>query len=146
MHLPLDGFSPLNTNLSKAFMIGSQCESVGVNRNILNCTLPDGRNIQQNNSRIGTLGVNEDIFSPSCNLTKTSSLRSCTWIIKPLDTSIHGSATQERNSDLLCIEKYGVKIVLGEIVPDLDPIKWANPCEVRPQRDPKFQKPRAPCC
>ena len=60
--LPLDSLSPLNTNQSKAFMIGSQCNSVGVNRNILNCTSPDSRNIQRNNSWIGTPRVNE-VFS-----------------------------------------------------------------------------------
>ena len=40
-----------------------------------------------------------------------------------MDTSIHGSATQESNLNLSCIEKLGVKSVLGEIVPDLDPSK-----------------------
>ena len=34
--LPLNRLFPLNTNTLKAFVIGSECKSVGVNRNILN--------------------------------------------------------------------------------------------------------------
>ena len=41
--------------------------------------------------------------------------------IRPSDTYVHRSATQERNSDLPCIEKVGEKSVPGEIVADLDP-------------------------
>ena len=41
VEIPLNSLSPLNTNTLKAFVIGSACKSVGVNRNILNCTLPD---------------------------------------------------------------------------------------------------------
>ena len=78
----------------------------------------------RNNSRIGTSGVNEGIFSPSCDT--TSRLRSCTGNIKPLETSVHGSATQERNLYFSCIEKVGVKSVLGQIVADLDPSKRVN--------------------
>ena len=63
VELPLNSLSPLNTNQSKAFVIGSQCKSVGDNRNILNCTSPDSRTIQLNNSWIGTPPVNEGIFS-----------------------------------------------------------------------------------
>ena len=122
----LDSLSPLNTNQSKAFVIGLQYVSVGVNSNILNCTSPNSRNIRRNNSRIGTSGVNECIFSPSCDLTKTFRLRSCTESIEPLDTSVQGSTTQERNSNLSCIEKDGVKSVLRKIVPDLDPSKQVN--------------------
>ena len=51
--LPLDSLSPLNTNQSKAFVTGSQCKSVGVNRNVLNFTSPDSRNIRRDNSWIG---------------------------------------------------------------------------------------------
>ena len=87
--------SPLNTNTSKAFMIGSAFNSVGVNRNILYCTSPD-RTIR-NYSRIGTPGVNEGVFSPSRNT--TSGFTKWTGNIEPSDTSVHGSATQERNLD-----------------------------------------------
>ena len=126
MEIPLNSLSLLNTNQSKVFVIGSQCKRLGGNRNILNCTLPDIRNIWRNNSWIGTPRLNEVIFSPSRDLTKTSSLRSCTGSIKPLETFVHRFATQERNSNFSCIEKYGVKSVLDEIVPDLDPIKQVN--------------------
>ena len=50
-------------------------DSLGVNRNILNCTFPDIRNIRRNNSWIGTPHVNEGIFSPSHDLTETSRLQ-----------------------------------------------------------------------
>ena len=139
VELPLDSLSPLNTNQSKAFVFGSQFKSVGVNRNILNCTSLDSRNIWQNNSWIGTPRVNKGIFSPSCDLTKTSRLWSCTGSIDPLDTSIHGSATQKTNSGLSCIEKDGVKSVLGEIVPDLDPIKRVNLANSVLSESPKFK-------
>ena len=68
--LPLDSLSPLNMNQSKAFVIGLQCNSIGVNRKILNCTFPDSRNIRWNNSWIGTPRVNEGVFSPSRDLKK----------------------------------------------------------------------------
>ena len=101
MELSLDSLYPLNMNTSKAFVIGSVCKSVGVNRNILNCTASD-RTIR-NHSRIGTPGVNEGVFSPSRDT--TSSFAKWTRNIEPSNTSVHGSATQERNSDLPCIEK-----------------------------------------
>ena len=112
MEIPLDSLYLLNTNQSKAFVIESECKSVGVNRNILNCKLLDSRNIWRNNSRIETPGVNKGIFIPSCDT--TSSLRICTVEIEPLDIYVHGSATQERNLDLSYIEKVGVKSVLGQ--------------------------------
>ena len=87
--------SPLNTNTSKAFMIGSAFNSVGVNRNILYCTSPD--RTSRNYSRIGTPGVNEGVFSPSRNT--NSGFTKWTGNIEPSDTSVHGSATQERNLD-----------------------------------------------
>ena len=59
--------------------------------------------------------------------------------IEPLDTSIHGSTTQERNSDLSCIEKDGVKSVLGEIVPDLEPSKRVNLANYVLSESPKFK-------
>ena len=52
VELSLNILSPLNTNMSKAFMIGAACKSVGVDENTLNCTPPD-RTIR-NHSRIGT--------------------------------------------------------------------------------------------
>ena len=57
VELSLNSLSQLNTNILKAFVIGSACNSVGVNSNTLNCTSPD-RTIQ-NYRRIGTPGVNE---------------------------------------------------------------------------------------
>ena len=126
--------------------LGSQCKSVGVNRNILNYMSPGSRNIWRNNSWIWNPRVNEGILSPSCDLTKTSSLRGCTGSIKPLDTSIHGSATQERNLNLFCIEKLGVKSVLGEMVFALDPSKQVNLRKCRPQQNPKLQKSQATYC
>ena len=46
--------------------------------------------------------------------------------IEPSDTSIDGSMTQESNLYLLCIEKVGIRSVLGEIVAVLDPSKQVN--------------------
>ena len=117
VELSLNSLSPLNTNTSNLFVIGLACKSVGVDKNNLNCTPPD-RTIR-NHSRIGTPGVNEGVFSPSCG--KTSSFANWTGNIDPSDTSIHGSATQESDSDFLGIEKVGVKIIPEKIVADLDP-------------------------
>ena len=52
-------------NSSVELPLGSQCKSVGVNRNILNCTSPDSRNIWPNNSWIVAPRVNEGIFVKS---------------------------------------------------------------------------------
>ena len=106
VELSLNSLSPLNTNVSKAFVIGLACKSVRVDRSTLNCTSPE--RTLQNHSRIGTLGVNEGVFSPSRG--KTSSFAGWMGNIEPSDTSVHGSATQERNSDFSCIEKLGVKV------------------------------------
>ena len=38
VEISLNILSPLNTNMSKAFMIGLACKSVGVNRKIINST------------------------------------------------------------------------------------------------------------
>ena len=105
--------SPLNTFQSKALVIGSQDESVGGNRNII-CTSLDIRNSMGNHSRIYTPGLNKDIFSPRSNT--TSNLLSSTGSIDKFDTHVHGSATQERNLELSCIEEVGVKSILSEIV------------------------------
>ena len=119
-------------------------DSLGVNRNILNCTLLDSRNIRQKNSWIGNPRVNEGIFSPSCDLKKTSSLQICTGSIDLLDTSINGSTTLERNLKFSCIEKLGVKSILGEIVPDLDPSKQVNLANSVLRECPKFKSLRLP--
>ena len=99
--LSMTSLSPLNTFQSKAFMIGSQDESVGGNRNII-CTSRDSRNSMGNHSRIRTPGVNKYIFSPRSDT--TSNLLSCTGRIEKFDTHVHVSATQERNLESLCIE------------------------------------------
>ena len=104
---------------------------------ILNCTLPNSRNIRRNHIRIGNPGVNKGIFGRSRDT--TSRLRSCMGNIESLDTSVHGSATQVRNLDLLCIEKVGVKSVLSEIVADLDPRKRVNLANSVLSKSPKFK-------
>ena len=53
--------------------------------------------------------------------------------------NVDGSATQERYLDLSCIEKVGVKSVLGEIVPDLDPSKQVNLANYVLSESPKFK-------
>ena len=83
--------SPLNTFQCKAFVSGSQDEGVGGNRNII-CTLRDSRNSMGNYSRIGTLGVNKDVFSPRSDM--TSNLLCCTGNIDKFDSYVHGSVTQ----------------------------------------------------
>ena len=109
--------SPLNTHQLKTFVIGSQYESAGGNRKIM-CTSLDSRNSVVNHIRIGTPGVNKDIFSPSSDT--TSNLLSCTGSIEKFGTHVHGSATQERNLDYLCIEEVGVKSILSEIVKEFE--------------------------
>ena len=52
--------SPLNTFQSKAFVVGSQDESVGGNSNIIFSSC-DSRNSMGNHNRIGTQGVNKNI-------------------------------------------------------------------------------------
>ena len=117
-------------------MIGSACKIVGVNKDILNCTSPN-KTIWRNHSRIGTPVVNKGVFSPSRNT--TSSFAKWTGNIETSDTSVHGSATQESNLDLSCIEKVGVKSILGEIVPDLDPSKQVNLLNSILSEIPKFK-------
>ena len=140
MELSLNILSLLNTDMSKTFMIGLAYNSVGVNWNTLNRTSPD-RTIR-NHSRIGNLGVNEGVFSPSRG--KTSSLSRWTGNIEPSDTSVHGYATQGTNSDLSCIEKVVVKIVLSETVADLDPSIWVNLANSVLSKTPKFISLRLP--
>ena len=135
VELSLNSLSPLNTNASKAFMVGSSCKSVGLNRNAVNCMSPD-RTIR-NHSRIGTPVVNEGVFSPIRG--KTSSFSKWTGNIEPSDTSVHDSATQERNSDFSCIEKVEVNIVLGEIGADLEPSIRVNLVNSVLSKIPKFK-------
>ena len=56
-----------------------------------------------------------------------------------MDTFVHGSATQERNLKFSCIEKVGVKIVLGKIVADLDPSKRVNLANSVLIKNPRFK-------
>ena len=90
MELSLNSLSLLNKNTSKVFVIVSEWKSVGVDRNILSCTPPDMK--IRNHSKIGAPGVNRGVFIPSRG--KTSSFSKWTGNIEPLDTSVHGSATQ----------------------------------------------------
>ena len=103
VELSLNSLSPLNTVMSKAIVIGSSFKSVEVDRNTLSCT-PPYRTVR-NHSRIGTPAVHEGVFSPSRG--KISSFAKWTVNIEPLETSVHRYATQERNLDLLSIEKVG---------------------------------------
>ena len=104
--------SLLNTFKSKAFVIGSQDESVESNRMII-CTSIDSKNIRGNNSRIGTPGVNEEVWSPGSD--RTSNVLSCTNNIKKFETLVHGSTTQERNLESSCTEEVGVKSIFPEL-------------------------------
>ena len=94
-------------------MIGFQDEIMGCNKNII-CTSLDSRNSMGDHSRIGTPGVNKDIFSPRSDT--TSNLLSCMGSIEKFDTHVHGYETQERNLELSCIEEVGVKSIFPEIV------------------------------
>ena len=60
--LSMTSSSPLNKFQSKAFVIGSQDESVGGNGNII-CTSRDSKNSMENHSRKANPGVNKDVFS-----------------------------------------------------------------------------------
>ena len=82
---------------SEAFVIGPQDESLESNRNII-CTSRDSRNIRGDHSRIGTPGVNEDVFSSRSNT--TSKVLRCTDNVNKFDTLVHGSTTQERYLEL----------------------------------------------
>ena len=73
-------------------MIGLQDESVEGNSNII-CTSCDSRNSKGGHSRIGTSGVNKEVFSPRSNT--TSNVLSCTDNIKKFNTLVHGSTTQK---------------------------------------------------
>ena len=103
---------PLNTFQSKAYVIGSQGKSMGGNRNII-FTSRDSRNSMGNHSRIGTAGVNKDVFGPRSDT--TSNFLSCTGRIEKCDTHVHGSATQERNLESSCIEEVGVQSIFPRL-------------------------------
>ena len=141
VELSLKSLSQLNTITSKAIVIGSACKCAQVDRNIRkSCTTPD-RNIW-NHNRVGTPGVNKGVFSPSHG--SNSSLPKWTRNIEPLDTSIHVSATQERNSNLSCIEKVGLKSLPNKIVADLESSTRVNLTNTILRENPKVQKPRDP--
>ena len=127
--------SPLNTFQSKAFVIGSQNESVGGNSNII-CTSRDSRNSMGNHSRIGTPIGNKYICSQRRDTTSNS--LSCTGSIEKFDTHVLGSVTQERNLELLCIEEVGVKIILPEIVKESNSSGQMNLANSVLSESPKF--------
>ena len=56
-----------------------------------------------------------------------------------MDTSLDGSATQERYPDLLCIEKVGGKSLPDEIVADLEPSIRVNLVNPILSKRPKFK-------
>ena len=68
--------------------------------------------------------VNLEVFSPSCD--RNSSFTKRSRNTEPLNTSVDGSAAQNRNLTCFCIKKNGVKSLPGEAVNDLDPSKWVN--------------------
>ena len=84
--LSLKSLSLLNTISSEEIVTGAACNTAQVDRNIWNP------------SRVRTPEVNVDVFSTShgSNFIFTKWSRN----IKPLDTSVDRSATQERNSDI----------------------------------------------
>ena len=100
VELSLKILSPLNAIRSKAIVTGAACNSAEVDRNIRKICTPDDKNIS-NPSRIGTPGVNIEVFSSSCG--SNSSFTKWSRNIKPLDTPVDRSTTQERNSDFSCI-------------------------------------------
>ena len=91
--------SRLNTFQSEAFVIGLQDEYVEGYRKII-CRSCDSRNIRGDHSRIGTPGVNEEIWIPRSNTTLNVLI--CTGNVKKFDTLVHGSKTQERNLESSC--------------------------------------------
>ena len=104
--------------------MGAACNSAQVDRSI------------RNPSRVGTPEVNVDVFSPSRG--SNSSFTKWSRNIEPLDTSVDGSTTQERNSDFSCIEKVGVKSLPDKIVADLDPSIRVNLVNSIISESPKF--------
>ena len=109
---------------SKDIVTGAACNSAQVDRNI------------RNPSRVGNPEVNVDVFSPS----RSSNSSFTKWLrnIKPLNTSVDGSTTKERNLDSSCIEKVGVKSLPDEIAADLDPSIRVNLKNSIISKSPKF--------
>ena len=98
--ISLKSLSLINTITSKVIVIDLSCRSAEVYSNTMKSCTPPDRTIW-NHSRVGTPGFNIDFFSPSRG--NNSSFAKWTRNIKPLDNSVDGSATQERNSYFLCI-------------------------------------------
>ena len=96
VELSLKSFSPFNTISSKEIVMGVACNIAHVDRNVRKSCTPVDRNIR-NPSRVGTPEVNVDFFSPIHG--SNSSFTKWSRNINPLDTSLGGYATQERNSD-----------------------------------------------
>ena len=134
VELSLKSFSPLNTIISKDIVTGAACNSAQVDRNIRNGT-PVDRDIW-NPSRVFTPEVNVYVFGPSRS--SNSSFTKWSSNIEPLDTSVHRSKIQERNSDFLCIEKMGVRSLSDEIVADLDPSIRVNLANSIISKSPRF--------
>ena len=135
VELSHNSLSLFNMNTLKAILIVSAWKSVGFDRNTLICTPPYKR--IRDHSRIVTPGVNEGVFSPRRG--KISSFAKWMGNIEPLDTSVHGSATQERNSDFSCIEKLGVNSLPDKIVADLCPSIWVILANSVLSKSPKFK-------
>ena len=81
---------------------------------------------------------NVDFFSPSRG--SNSSFAKWSRNVETLDTSVNGSAAQERNSNCYGIEKVGVKSLPCEIVADLGPSKRVNLANSIIRESPKFKK------
>ena len=129
-------FSLLNTNQSRTFVVGLQCNIVGDIRNII-CTSLNSRNSVGGRSRIRTPGVNKYILSPIRDT--DSKFLSCTGIIEKFNTHVHVSVTQERNMYSSCIEKVGVKSILSNIVKEFDSSGQENLTNTVLSESPKFK-------
>ena len=127
--------SSLNMFQSKAFVVGLHDESVEGNRSII-CTSCDSRNSRGDHSRIGTPGVNKDVFSPRSD--KTLNLMSFTDNIEKFDTHVHGSVTQESNLESSCIEEVGVKSIFPEIGKEFNSSVRVNLANSVLSKSPKF--------
>ena len=136
MYLSLKSLSLLNTITPKAIVTGAACNSAQVDRNTRKTCTPDDRNIW-NHIRVGTLEVNEGVFSPSRG--RNPSLTKWSRNIKPLDTSVDRYATQERNSDFSCIKKVGVKSLHDKFFADLDLSIRVNLADSVLSESPKFK-------
>ena len=125
----------LNTFQSEVFVIGSQDKSVERNRKII-CTSRDIRNIRGDNSRIGTPGVNKEVWSPRSDT--TSNVLSCMENVEKFDTLVHGSTTQERNLESSCIKEVGGKSIFPELGKEPDSSVQVNLANSVLSERPKF--------